>query len=145
MPLPLAVRALSGLLFLSVVLALALFITAGTVHYFEACLFLAPFTAATSFITISLLRMDRPLLQRRTAVGTFAEKQWTQKVIQSFAHVAFLALLVVPGLDHRFGWSHLPVTLVIFGDVLVVLGMAIVFRVFRENSFASATIAVGSD
>jgi protein-S-isoprenylcysteine O-methyltransferase Ste14 len=46
----------------------------------------------------------------------------------------------VAGLDHRLGWSNVSVSLVLAGDVLVLLGLGIVFLVFRENSYTSATI-----
>jgi hypothetical protein len=58
---------------------------------------------------------------------------------------AFLSVIVVPALDHRFAWSHVSIAFVVMGEVLVAVGFLIVFRVFRENSFASAVIEVGDD
>jgi protein-S-isoprenylcysteine O-methyltransferase Ste14 len=54
----------------------------------------------------------------------------------------FLAMLVVPALDHRLHWSTVPLYGAIAGDVLVALGFLVVFFVYRENSFASATIEI---
>jgi protein-S-isoprenylcysteine O-methyltransferase Ste14 len=54
-------------------------------------------------------------------------------------------MLVVPALDHRFGWSVVPVPLVIAGDVLILLGFLIIFFVYKENTFASATIELSPD
>ncbi len=48
-----------------------------------------------------------------------------------------------PGIDHRFGWSHLSPYVVLAGDALVALGLLIVFFVFKENSYTSAIIEVG--
>jgi len=58
---------------------------------------------------------------------------------------AFLALLAVPALDHRLGWSHVPLPVVVAGDVLVGVGFLAVFLVFRKNSYASAVIEVGAE
>jgi len=58
------------------------------------------------------------------------------------ASLGFIALLVVPALDHRMQWSHVPVFVIVVGDFLVALWWLVVFVVFRENSFASATIEV---
>jgi protein-S-isoprenylcysteine O-methyltransferase Ste14 len=48
----------------------------------------------------------------------------------------------VPALDRRFHWSEVPPYVVVAADVLVAVGLFIVFLVFRENSYASATIEV---
>jgi protein-S-isoprenylcysteine O-methyltransferase Ste14 len=51
----------------------------------------------------------------------------------------------VPALDRRFGWSRVPLVLVIGGNVLFAVGYYLIYRVFRENSFTSATIEVAAD
>jgi protein-S-isoprenylcysteine O-methyltransferase Ste14 len=91
------------------------------------------------------VKNDPGLLQRRMRGGPFAEKQAAQKIIMSLTSLGFIGLIVVPGLDHRFGWSHLPPWLVLAGDVLVALGFLTVAFVFRENSFSSATIELATD
>ena len=47
-----------------------------------------------------------------------------------FASIGFICLLLVPALDYRFGWSSVPVPLVIAGNALVAIGFAVVLRVF---------------
>ena len=54
-------------------------------------------------------------------------------------------MLVVPALDHRFAWSVVPLPAVIAGDVLVLVGFLVIFFVYKENTFASATIDVSSE
>ena len=63
----------------------------------------------------------------------------------SFISVFYVALLVASALDHRFGWSSPPAYLTIAADLLILLGLYIVFLVYRENSFTSATIEVAAD
>jgi protein-S-isoprenylcysteine O-methyltransferase Ste14 len=74
--------------------------------------------------------------------GPTAEGRKAQKVIMLFASAGFISLLVVPALDFRFGWSQVPLVGVAAGDLLVAIGFAFVWRVYRENTFASATIQV---
>src|SRR6185503_2321818 len=66
-------------------------------------------------------------------------------VIMLFAMIGFVALLVVPAFDRRFAWSQMPNGIAIAGDALVVLGWYAIYRVFRENSFTSATIELAKD
>jgi protein-S-isoprenylcysteine O-methyltransferase Ste14 len=138
-------QAFAGLTFLVLVLATALFVPARTLQYWQAWVFLAVFAAATTAITIDLGRRDPALLARRVQAGPVAEKKPVQKVIQGFATIAFLATFIVSALDRRMGWSRLPTVLVLAGDGLVALGLFIVFRVFRANTFTSATIEVAPE
>ena len=68
-----------------------------------------------------------------------------QRVIMFFASVGFIAILIVPALDHRFGWSAVPSYTVIVGDFLVGIGFYAIFLVYKENTFTSATIEVAED
>jgi protein-S-isoprenylcysteine O-methyltransferase Ste14 len=103
------------------------------------------FSGSSLAITVYLARKDPALLQRRTQAGPFAEKERSQKIIQGLASISFLSTVVVPALDHRFGWSHAPLPIVVGGDALVLVGFLIVFRVFRENTFTSSIIEVASE
>ncbi len=91
------------------------------------------------------MRYDRNLLKRRMQGGPSAEKEKAQKIVMSLVSVAFVALLVAPALDHRFHWSIMPPTVALAGDILIMLGYFAIFRVFRENSFSSATIEIDPD
>ena len=88
---------------------------------------------------------DPKLLARRMRGGPTAEKLTAQKIIMSIVSVGFIALLVVPALDHRFAWSHTPASVALAGDALMAIGWLAIFFVFRENSFSSATIEIVDD
>jgi len=124
------------------VMALLLFVPAGTLHYWQAWVYLAIFAGVSALTTLDLIRKDPALLERRMKGGPTAEKQPTQKVIMLGMSIGFIALLVVPALDHRFGWSAVPLRGVVAGDLLVALGFYLIFLVYRENTFTSATIEV---
>jgi protein-S-isoprenylcysteine O-methyltransferase Ste14 len=86
------------------------------------------------------MKKDPELLARRMRGGPTAEKKPAQKIIMSITSAGFIGLLIIPALDHRFGWSHMPPYAALSGDVLVLLGYIVIFFVFRENTFSSSTI-----
>jgi protein-S-isoprenylcysteine O-methyltransferase Ste14 len=141
----LTVQAFRGLLFIVVVMAALLFGLAGTLDYWQAWTFLAVYVAASVAITLYLVKKDPKLLERRMRGGPLAEKRTSQKIIMSVASLGFIGLIVVPALDHRFGWSHMPPSVALAGDVLMMLGWLAIFFVFRENSFTAATIELAPD
>jgi protein-S-isoprenylcysteine O-methyltransferase Ste14 len=141
----LAAKAWFALFALAVVLGLLLFLPAGTVHYWQAWVYLSIFTGASLLTTLYLLKADPALLARRMSGGPTAEKRTTQKIIMVFTSAGFIALLVIPALDHRFGWSNLPLAVVISGDLLVAIGFYFIFLVYQENTFTSATIEVAEN
>jgi protein-S-isoprenylcysteine O-methyltransferase Ste14 len=134
-----------GLVGLAVVMGLLLFIPAGTVHYWQAWVYLAIFTGASLLTTLYLMKRDPALLERRMKGGPTAEKRLSQKIIMVFTFFGFIALLFVPALDHRFAWSAVPPGVIVAGDVLVAIGFYLIFLVYRENTYTSATIEVAED
>jgi protein-S-isoprenylcysteine O-methyltransferase Ste14 len=138
-------KTLFSLAGLTLVMGLLLFVPAGTIHYWQAWAYLGVFTGASLLVSLYLLRKDPALLKRRMRGGPTAEKETTQKVIMLFASIGFIALLVVPALDYRFGWSAVPPSVVIAGDILVAIGFYFIFLVYRENTFTSATIEVAEN
>jgi protein-S-isoprenylcysteine O-methyltransferase Ste14 len=133
---------LGKLAFFQAFIAVLLFLPTWTVRFWQAWLFWAVFTAAQLTITLYFLRTDPHLIENRLKAGPRAESRPAQKLILSFAVILSLALVILPGLEHRFGWSNVPVPLVLLGDVGVVLGMSITFFVFRANTHAAATVRV---
>jgi protein-S-isoprenylcysteine O-methyltransferase Ste14 len=138
-------RAWIGLFVTAVVMGLLVFISAGTIRYWEAWVYLAIFLGLSTVMTVYLMRKDPALLERRLRGGPAAEKRTVQRIVMTLASLGFIGLLVVPGLDHRFGWSHAPLSVVVAGDLLTVIGLSMTFRVYLENTFASATIQVTSE
>jgi protein-S-isoprenylcysteine O-methyltransferase Ste14 len=141
----LIIRSFGGLLGVLIVMGVLIFLVAGTLNYWQGWVFLAVFAVASLVITVYLMIKDPKLLERRVSGGPTAEKRMSQKIVMSIASTGFVALLVVPAFDHRFGWSLVPLYAVIAGYVLFVLGWVIIFFVFKENTFTSATIEVAAD
>src|SRR5215813_3298382 len=138
-------RARFALAALAVVTALLLFVPAGTIDYWQGWVYLIIFFGASWLTTIYLERYDPALLERRMHGGPTAETEPRQKIIMLGASLGFIALLVVPALDRRFGWSAAPVWVVVLGAILTVVGFYLIFRVYRVNTFTAATIQVAPD
>jgi protein-S-isoprenylcysteine O-methyltransferase Ste14 len=142
---PLNKKALASVLIVVLVMAVVLFVTAGTLDYWQAWTFLAVYLASSLAITLYLMRTDPKLLARRMRGGPTAETEPKQKLIMALTSLGFVALIVLPALDHRFAWSRMPTYVAVAGDVLVALGFIAVLFVFKENSFSSATIELAPD
>ena len=65
----LLVKTFLGFAFLMLVLALALFLPAGSLRFWQAWVYLADFAGCTILITAYLMRNDRELLARRVRGG----------------------------------------------------------------------------
>jgi len=138
-------KALVSLAVVILIMAALMLIAAGTLNYWQAWLFLGVYFASSLCITLYLMAKDPMLLQRRMRGGPSAEKRPAQKIIMTLASVGFIGLLIVPALDHRFGWSHVPSAVSLFGNALVALGFLGVLRVFKENTYTSTTIELAAD
>lgn len=141
----LAGRTVLGFTQLLIALGILLFGPVRTFDFPQAWVYLCVFTVSAALVTAYLWKYDPKLLERRVRAGPRNEGEKTQKLIQLFASFAFIGTLVLPSFDHRFAWSNVPLSVIVAGDALLVLGFAIVFVVFRENTFSAATIEVAPD
>jgi protein-S-isoprenylcysteine O-methyltransferase Ste14 len=130
----------SGLIGL-VVFGFLLFVAAGTFNYWQAWVFLV-MILATWIPSIYLLRANHTLLQRRMRGGPVAETRTVQKVVIAVWYLSMAAMFVVSALDHRFGWSPVPMAICLVGDVLVAVGLGVAMLVVSQNSYAAATVRV---
>jgi protein-S-isoprenylcysteine O-methyltransferase Ste14 len=128
-----------------VVLAILVFLPAGTLRYWQGWAFLATFTVCSTALTVYMALYDEKLLERRLRAGPRAEAEASQKIIMALVMFGFIAFLVFPVLDHRFGWSPVPPYVSIIGDGMIALGYLFIFFVLRENSYAASTIQVADD
>ncbi|MBO0724804.1 MAG: isoprenylcysteine carboxylmethyltransferase family protein [Blastocatellia bacterium] len=130
------------LLLFPIFMGALLFLPAGTLDYWEAWVFVAVFFACTITLTVWLMLNDPKLLERRMKAGPAAEKETSQKIIVTIALLFFAGLSILSGFDHRFGWSDVPTSVVIMGNVLIALSYIAFYFVLRENTYAASTIQV---
>jgi len=72
----------------------------------------------------------------------FEEKEKNQRKIIDASKIVFFIGFLVPGLDRRFGWSSVPSELVVFADIVFLLGYVLTFLAFKQNSFAGRTVEI---
>ena len=119
--------------------ALLLFLPAGTLAYPGGLLFLCLLFVPMLLLGIIMLARARDLLRKRLDVK---EKQGTQKGVVAVMGLIFLSGFILAGLDFRFGWSKVPLPVVIVASVLFLVGYALYAEVMRENAYLSRTIKV---
>lgn len=122
-----------------IVVALMLFLPAGSLEYWQAWLFISIFFIPVIFVASYLLKHDPELLERRPQ---FKEKEVQEKWVIKIASLFFFLGFLIPGFDYRYGWSSVPTWLIITSDVLIITGYLLVFFVFKENSYTSRIIEV---
>ena len=125
-------------------IALAIFLAAGTIDYWQAWVYLGVGAVSCVPLTVLITR-DPILLENRAGGGPTVEQRPIQRLIVLCAGLPAIAAFIVPGLDHRFGWSSVPLGLSLVGDLFILLSMGMVYRVFRENSFGSAIVEIRRD
>lgn len=139
---PLRSRVLRANLKFAAALALLILLPAWSLGYWQGWLLWLHFCAWCFGLTFYFLKRDPALVERRMKAGARAEELASQKRIQAFNSVGFLALFLISTLDARFGWSSMPLAGVAIGHGLVALGFLIIAIALKENSFAAATVTV---
>ncbi len=124
-----------GLLLVGVML----FLPAGGFDYGYGWLFIGLLFIPMLILGIVLLIKSPHLLQKRLDAK---EKENTQKGVVAVSGLLFVAGFVVAGLDHRFGWSYVPVWVVVLASVILLISYALYGEVMRENAYLSRTIEV---
>ncbi len=125
-----------------IILLLIIFVSAGTLIYWQAYLYITIIVVPMIFVLCYFLRNDPNFLERRTRAK---EKEKDQNIIQIVFSFIFLSGFGIPGFDKRYGWSDVPVYLVLIADIFILLGYLLIFFVFKQNSFASRTVEVERD
>ena len=118
---------------------LLIFLPAGTLYYTGGWLFLGLLFVPMLIAGFVMLFKSPEFLAKRLDAK---EKQATQKGVLAFSGLMFIGGFVVAGLDHRFGWSHMPAWVTITASVLFLAAYALYAEVMRENAYLSRTIKV---
>lgn len=132
-------RLIARIFLVTIALGLILFISAGSIRYWEAWVYGAvlfiPIVGACGY----LLRKNPELLEQRMKMG---EKERAQRLFIKLILPVFFVTIIIPGLDHRFKWSYVPTAVVILADVICFLGYLLFIAVLKENEYASRIVEV---
>jgi protein-S-isoprenylcysteine O-methyltransferase Ste14 len=141
--LPILLKAISILVLSSCMAAACLFLAAGTMDYWKAWLCAGEFLVLESGLACYLFIRNPALLDQRMRGR---EKLGRQRLIISAAYLVIaLSVFVVPGLDYRYGWSHLPGWISIAGAGLMIVAFVFESLVVKQNAYLFSTIEVASE
>jgi protein-S-isoprenylcysteine O-methyltransferase Ste14 len=135
----LAAKALVRLVAGFILLLAVLLLSAGTVAYWEAWVYMTVLFVPMTLALVFLLKADPELLERRMRTK---EKSPEQSFIVKLGSVCYGVAFLLPGFDRRFEWSRASVAAVVTADVLVLLGYGLCLLVLRENRYASRIVEV---
>jgi protein-S-isoprenylcysteine O-methyltransferase Ste14 len=126
------------------IIALALFIPAGTVIWLAGWVYLILFIGFGGVATWWLLRFNPELVKER--VGFKPNQSVWDKVFIIVFCLLYLAWLIVMPLDAvRYHWSNMPVWLQVLGGMILLYSFYIFYLTFRENPYLSAAVRIQSD
>ena len=126
--------------FLGLALVMVLiFVPAGTLHYWQAWLFIGILFVPMFIVGIILMFRNPDLLRSRLDAK---EKETEQKSVVLMSGLLFIAMFVTAGLNYRFGWWVLSDKFVIIAAIVFLLGYVLYGAVMRENVWLSRTIEV---
>jgi len=122
-----------------IAIGVLLFGSAGSLRYWNGWLFLVALFAPMTFALAYFFKKDRSLLEKRLRLR---EKQTEQRTYVKLSVVWFLISFLVPGFDYRFGWSEVPIWLVVASVVVTIIGYALFMVVMAQNTFASRVVEI---
>ncbi len=122
-----------------VLIALLLFVPAGTIGYWYGWLFIGVLFVPMLAAGIVLMFKAPELLKKRLSAK---EEQTEQKAVLILSGVMFLAAFIVAGLNYRFDWLVLPKWAALAAALLFLGGYAMYAEVLRENAWLSRTVEV---
>ena len=116
-----------------------IFLPAGSLGFWQGWLLMGLLFIPMLIAGFVMLFKSPDLLAKRLDAK---EKQAAQKGVLAFSGLMFVGGFVVAGLDHRFGWSRMPVWVTVTGAAVFLLSYALYAEVLRENTYLSRTIRV---
>ena len=122
-----------------VLVALLVFVPAGTVHYWNGWLLLAILFIPMFCAGIVMMLRSPALLRRRLNAR---ETEPEQKRVIAGSGVMFLAAFVVAGLNFRFRWLIMPDWAAWAAAAVFLLAYLMYAEVLRENAYLSRTVEV---
>ena len=122
-----------------VLVALILFVPAGTLRWWQGWLFMAILFVPMFVAGLVMMAKAPDLLRKRLDAK---EDEQEQRAVVALSALMFLAAFVVAGLTVRFGWPLFPAWVSWVGAVLFLAAYALYAEVLRENAYLSRTIEV---
>ena len=124
------------------VMGALLFLSAGTLHWPGAWVYLAGMVVLSLTMGVALARRDPGLMNERLSPPIQKNQTAADKVLLSILLIAIFGWQVFMGLDVRFGWSAVPVWAQVVGALVLLVGIWICYLTMLENSFAAPVVKI---
>jgi len=122
-----------------IILSAIMFISAGTINYWNAWLFMGELFIPMLLVLVYLIIWDPELLLKRLNAN---EKEKTQQKVVLITLIMFLSSFIISGLDYRYKWSSVPLPVVLISATMLLTGYILFFIVMRQNSYASRVVEI---
>jgi len=132
-------QALTKLVTTIVMLSALIFVSAGTLRFWNGWLFIGTFTVALLSFGAYLYTHNKALLRKRLMSK---EKEKVQGAYNVLSSLGLLGVFVLSGLDYRLEWSEISWAVVFVALIIVLAGYAISVIAMIQNEFASRIIEV---
>ena len=116
-----------------------LFVSAGTLSYWNGWLFIGLLFIPMFIAGIILMIKNPELLRKRLNAK---EKEIEQKQVILLSGCMFLLGFIVAGLNYRYNWIKLPDIVVIISSIVFLIAYILYAEVLRENTYLSRTVEV---
>ncbi len=127
-----------------VLFAGALFGSAGTLRWPQAWVYLVLQWAASTGLVVWLRRHDPELLDDRLKFMKSTVRGWDRALMLIMTAI-FVPLLILPGLDFRYGWSRVPLWLQLLAYAALMAALYLMFAVMRVNTYLSRVVEIQKD
>jgi protein-S-isoprenylcysteine O-methyltransferase Ste14 len=122
-----------------------LLLSAGTWRWLSAWIYVIG-SLGSSLLSDNLLRRNAPDTAVERARSPFQKTQTlSDRVVLFVMMMTNAVLMIVAGMDERFGWSDVPVAVQIAGAAFISITAYTTYRVALENRFAAAVVKIQKD
>ena len=132
-------QALIKFLFGALIVGLLIFLSAGTIEFWNGWLFIGLLFIPMFIAGIIMFFKSPALLRRRLNAKEESEEQ---KQVILYSGLMFILGFVLAGLNYRFEWIILPNAIIIIASIIFLVSYILYGEVLRENEFLSRTIEV---
>ena len=113
--------------------------TAGTLRYMNGWIYLGTFILLMGAGLSILFVKDKALFEKRMRTN---ERDKSQRIFVIISSILITMTFTIPGLDYRFGWSRVPIWLVIVGDTVLAFSYILYVVVMWQNRYASRVVEI---
>ncbi|MFI7003046.1 methyltransferase family protein [Nocardia sp. NPDC050175] len=122
-----------GTVAVAATLGAVVFLSAWTLYYWQAWVLLASiFVGYGTGILGSVARREPAPLRPERSNKPRVDIPTSKRIVLLPMRLGVLVLLIVPGFDHRFGWSSVPPSISLAADLLFAAGLLLTYRVRAE-------------